>query len=592
MKAQLSNPMLLTLIALILVASLLFGACSSQPNTPTIPPQSPASLSSPTQVSENPSEPKDQLSTTAPKYGGTLRVVFVSTSGTNIGWPADGVNMMPIPVTQCCFETLLRGNNQGKILPWLAESYKVADDQKSITFNLGKGVKFHDGSDFNAEVAKWNLDNFIQASSSGLLPGGPGGGPPPGGPPPPSGGGAPPGAPPSGGSPAGSVISGGPSNWSSVDVIDDYTIRVNIKKWTNTAVNDFADTDKIAFMVSKSSFDKNGIDWMMKNPVGTGPFKFVSNNPDVGMKFVKNSNYWKKDAQSNQLPYLDGIEFIFINDSMTRWMMMKAGEGDWTTVLAAKDAADYAAMNLTVKTTIESNYTLVPDTANSDSPWANQKVREAAEYAIDKETIAKTFGHGYCQAPYQIPPPYSLAYNPNFTITRKYDPVKAKQLLAEAGYANGFKTTIIASPGIDRDVLVAMQDYLSKIGIQVELSFPESGKWISYMGSGTWHNAALYLMMGAMDLNNLGGLQFMFNMLGQSWLRTPEMTQAYSDVLTSNTPDTGLVRKLTDMISNNSLLIPINEIVQGIAVQPYVVANYGERGLPSLWNAEEVWINK
>ena len=71
---------------------------------------------------------------------------------------------------QYCMESLLRQDNKGNIIPWLAESYKIADDLKSITFNLRKGVKFHDGSDFNAEAAKWNLDNYIQAKmeSAGL----------------------------------------------------------------------------------------------------------------------------------------------------------------------------------------------------------------------------------------------------------------------------------------------------------------------------------------------------------------------------------------------------------------------------------------
>ena len=90
----------------------------------------------------------------------------------------------------------------------------------SVTFNLRKGVKFHDHSDFNAMVAKWNLDNFINAKMQ--------------------------------------------TNWASVDVIDDYTIRVNFTEWQNTLLSTLVEPTVPAFMVSKTAFDKNGKDWVRR----------------------------------------------------------------------------------------------------------------------------------------------------------------------------------------------------------------------------------------------------------------------------------------------------------------------------------------
>ena len=120
------------------------------------------------------------------------------------------------------------------------DSYKLADDHMSITFTLRKGIQFHDGSSFNATVAKWNMDNQITAKKT--------------------------------------------STWASVDLIDDYTVRVNFTKWQNTNRSGFSGAT--AWMVSKAAFDKNGLDYVRQNPIGTGPFKFVSFLKDTSFKTI------------------------------------------------------------------------------------------------------------------------------------------------------------------------------------------------------------------------------------------------------------------------------------------------------------------
>ena len=254
--------------------------------------------------------------------------------------------------------------------------------------------------------------------------------------------------------------------------------------------------------------------------------------------------------------------------------------------------SDLSAIGLTLKVDKEITKILVPDTANADSPWANQKVREAVEYAIDQEWMAqKPSVMVTYKLPYQIPARYSLAYNPDFTLARKYNMEKAKQLLSEAGYPKGFKTTIIAQ--IDRDIITAIQAELAKVGIQVEMEFPQAGLWMTYMSPGTWpKNAALYMPAPAIDVNNIGGLLFTVNRLGKSWLRTPEITQAYQAALTTSAPEVRLIREVTDIISKEASLIPIIEGGGGRADRPYVIAGDHERGTPALWNPEEAWLNK
>ena len=138
------NLFLIPLI-IVLISSLVLSSCTKTETIATTPTLTTPSQSSPAALT--------------PKYGGVLKIVCDPIPA-NIGWPSDPMSMIQ-GVVQNCLETLLRGDNKGGVIPWLAESYKIADDLKSMTFVLRKGVKFHDGSDFNAEVAKWNLDNYI-----------------------------------------------------------------------------------------------------------------------------------------------------------------------------------------------------------------------------------------------------------------------------------------------------------------------------------------------------------------------------------------------------------------------------------------------
>ena len=474
-----------------------------------------------------------------PKSGGTLRFL-VGTSPTNVGWPAEPTVNQASTQTTC--DTLLRGDNKGNIIPWLAESYKIADDRNSITFSLRKGVKFHDQSDFNAAVAKWNLDNYINAGMQ--------------------------------------------SSWASVDVVDDYTVRVNFTKWQSTLLSTFVEPSFPAFMVSKAAFEKNGKDWMRMHPVGTGPFIFDSSVLDVSYKIKRNPDWWVKGK-----PNLDGINYICVAEEATRTLAMQYGEGDALTITSLIYLDRFSGPDYIIHVPpVSGTLSLVPDTANADSPWANQKVREAVEYAIDKEGISRTFGHGLTQAPYQVIPRGStLAYDPDFNIGRKYDLEKAKQLIAEAG--GGFETTIIVPPTAEKNVAVAIQENLEKIGIKVNFEFPDMGAYaVKYMSpTANWHNAALLYSVPVISGVDFSiGLQFVFNMLGQSWERTPEIAQAYQDFSIALTVDIQKVRAIAEMIYKNASIIPVVESIGQITVtKANVVAPLFDRSGALLFNTED-----
>ena len=131
----------------------------------------------------------------------------------------------------------------------------------------------------------------------------------------------------------------------------------------------------------------------------------------------------------------------------------------------------------------------MPDGANPDSPFAKQKVREAAEYAIDRQAIVEGLGYGFWSAANQFDEPGGVAYDPNFK-GREYNPDKAKSLLAEAGYPNGFQTKIIARSDESQDVLVAMQTYLAAVGIKAKIEIVDRGKYAEVNLKG-WQNGLL-----------------------------------------------------------------------------------------------------
>jgi peptide/nickel transport system substrate-binding protein len=551
-KEESVNKALVTLAILLLILAVFAGCGTSTqtttpPQTKTPPVTTPASTPTKPITTTPPATSTVPTTTTAvtPKFGGTLRIIYDAPPSGSIGYPIELVGDATF-APQLCIEPLIRENNKGEWTPWLAESYQLADDHSSMTIKLRKGIKFHDGSDFNAEVAKWNLDNSIAAK---LAP-----------------------------------------YWTSVDIIDDYTVRINLSQWQNTM--QFSN-----WMISKASFDKNGLDWVRQNPIGTGPYKFVEYKKDTSFKAVRNPDYWKKDDKNNQLPYLDAVEILFIADTVTQESAMQAGEADMLVIKhGSKVASDLASMGLAVKSAAIDTTVLFGDTANPDSPWANEKVREAVGYAIDREAIAKGMGYGYWKPAYQIPGSADLPWVADFPLARKYDVAKAKQLLEEAGYANGFTTSIVACPfSLNKDIPVAVQGYLDKIGIKAEVLYPDPGKFTTDYMLGKWNNALVYEPIAGFP-NYMLIFTILFNPITNwhpSWERTPEWLEVYNAAINAPSPDVNLMRAATDFLTQHALMIPVNEGGRGWVYQSYVMdAGILETNLPPTLKLEQAWLNK
>jgi peptide/nickel transport system substrate-binding protein len=319
------------------------------------------------------------------------------------------------------FDHLIRIGEDGKYIPGLALSWNSSADGKAITFKLRQGVTFHDGTPFNAQAVKSNIDNLIP--------------------------------------PKATIIDG----IASVDVVDDYTVKLNLPSYNNLIIYHFA-VNPLTYMYSPEALKKNSADWATTHPVGTGPFMLKDYQPNISIKLVKNPNYWQKG-----LPYLDGIEMKLVPEAMTQTLTLKSGQAnaiyDANTTAAAQLRDDGYPLQNVGGGGVAINF----DTKNSPI-FSKRQVREAIEYAIDKEAICNGPGYGLFPTLYQILSSSSPDYNKALT-PRKYNPAKAKKLLAEAGYPNGFSFKFMMLDSSWRDGLVAVQSYLAAVGIKMEINY-------------------------------------------------------------------------------------------------------------------------
>ena len=380
-------------------------------------------------------------STEKPQYGGVLKIIYRG-GPVNMGYPGQAGSIADLTCNFPAVESLVRVDERGLPVPWLATGWKISPDLKSITFTLRKGVKFHDGADFNAEAVKYTFDMYRSSPLPEL------------------------------------------KQVTSIDVVDDYTVRFNLSQFQAQLLNTLA-TTRAAWVLSPTAVKTQTKEWCMTHPVGTGPFKFKDFKRDVSLRFEKFDGYWQKGK-----PYLDGIEYIFIADQTTGLMAFKTGQAHVNLSANARDASELQGMGkYDITQAPASVMACAGDSANPKSPFADIRVRRAVEHAIDREAIAKDMGYGFYRAVNQPFPPASWAYNPA-VIGYPYNPQKSKELLAQAGYPNGFKTRIICETTYYQEMQVALQSYLSQVGIDAKIESVTSALYVQYLTKG-WDNALL-----------------------------------------------------------------------------------------------------
>jgi peptide/nickel transport system substrate-binding protein len=430
------------LLALMMVGMLL-TACAQQA-TPTTPTPSAPAPSAPAELT--PGTPPTDITGTGeqPQYGGTLRSIHQLMLA-NLGYVPDQSEPLDGWIAQTAVETLLRFNPDGSLAPFLATDWTVSPDMKTVIFHLRKGVKFHDGTDFNAEAVKYNIDLYNQGLKDDFR------------------------------------------SIESMDVIDDYTLQVNFSQVQVGELLPFA--GRPGQIQSPTALKEHPKEWFLTHVVGTGPFKEDSYTRDISLKFTKFDDYWQKGK-----PYLDAIEFMFIADMTTATMALKAGEGDTLTYPSQKDLADLQAAGFNIRPTGGPIFTILIDGGNPNSPYYDIRVRQAIAHAIDLKGICDALGFGWWEPENQWSWPTHWSYD-KAVKGYNYDPAKAKQLLSDAGYPNGFKTTIFGG----KDYPELVQKYLSDVGIEATLD-PGTMANVAERRQKGWNNGITITPVGGVPL--------------------------------------------------------------------------------------------
>lgn len=372
------------------------------------------------------------------------------------GRGGDSVSLDPISttegetfkVTENIFETLVSfGEQDTTINPGLAESWTVTEDGLTYEFKLRQGVKFHDGTDFNADAVVFNFNRWMNGDEEQF--------------------------------PYYTMFGGYKADEGHViqeiTAVDANTVKFVLKRpqapfLKNLAMSPFA-------ISSPAAVEQHG-DAYRANPVGTGPFKFVEWKENDTITLEKNPEYWQEG-----LPKLNKVIFRVIPENTARLNALVSGEIDVMDGLNNSDEATVLANeNLQVLERPSMNVGYIGLT-NTRKPFDNKLVRQAINHAIDKQSIIDAFYGGKAQAAVNPMPPAIQGYN-DALEPYPYDLEKAKALLAEAGYADGFTMDLwampVARPYMPEAMKVAevIQASLAEIGVTANI---QSVDWATYL---------------------------------------------------------------------------------------------------------------
>jgi peptide/nickel transport system substrate-binding protein len=322
-------------------------------------------------------------------------------------------------------EKLISLDPSGRIIPELASSWKVSPDGKKIEFTLRKGVKFHSGDPLTTKDVVFSFSRGLEKSRTLKV-----------------------------------VL----RFMDRIEALDDYHFTLYFKEPDVTFIPNCSGP----LIVSKTYYDRVGEEEFATHPVGTGPYKFLRYKSGEYLDIERFDGYWGKK------PSVESARFFFIPEEATRIAKLNAGEVDLISLVpypAVADVEKSAKLKVVKLATNTPTPSVIFANQNPSVPWYDRRVRLAMAYAIDSDTIVKKVLYGIPNH-WAFLAPYELGYNSQLQPYR-YDPKKARELLAEAGYPNGFDLKfywmVTGLIPMSREVAEAIASYWQAVGIRTEL---------------------------------------------------------------------------------------------------------------------------
>jgi len=337
--------------------------------------------------------------------------------------PAEVVGVLtPFWVLTAMHDALVKPMPGNLLTPSLAESWKVSPDGRVYEFKLREGLKFHNGDPFTAEDVRFS---FHRAKGAKVL----------------------------------------QEKVRDVEIAGPYRVRFHLHEpWPDFMTFYGTYATGAGWIAPKKYMEQVGPDGFKKHPVGLGPYKFVSHTPGVELVMEAHEGYWRK------MPSVKRLVYKSVPEATTRMAMLKRGEVDLAYLLDAPQAQDIKkdpSLKLAFSGGIGTYYLDYFDQWDPKSPWHDRRVRLAASHALDRQALSEAETLGASRPNGSLIPrkfEFALPLDPH-----PYDPAKAKQLLAEAGYPNGFDAGDLYPWPPYASMGEAVGGYLGAIGIKVRI---------------------------------------------------------------------------------------------------------------------------
>lgn len=344
--------------------------------------------------------------------------------------PHDSGDNLSFSAQKTLYEGLFQFNEEMRVVPALATDYTTNEEGTIYTFTLREGVKFHDGTDFNADAVKYNIDRLTDTSNqlrhNGTL-----------------------------------------SMVKNVRVIDEYKVEIELDEPYSVFINLLS--VPAMSMISPTALAEKGKD-ISQHPVGTGQYKFEEWVHDDHLIVVKNEDYWNEGY-----PKLDRVTFKPVPENGSRIAMLKTGEADFIYPVPPELAQSVEGEDGIDIITNPSIYVQYLSMNMMKKPFDDIKVRKAINHAIDKEAFIKVVKGDYGVVADSVLSPTMEYYSKQDTMY-EYDIEKARKLLEEAGYKDGFETVVWGKNNSSTiKAMEFIQQQLSQVGINVKVQPMEPG---------------------------------------------------------------------------------------------------------------------